>query len=258
MLYVCMLTLSACLCFQDRDQEFLLRVGILPALRRMASYAQQGEYFPAVRAPSSPSSSSSSPPWPPALVVDGLRTGALTIRDVVNQLQGVTPGVLPPDWLAANGLAAPGDVCVVNHTLASIGAAYTEAAEKFLGFVSSSGGVAEHAPLTHAVLSHKLSGDPLAVNESTDTPVSPESRLVDVSNPSVTAFRGCAQSLLHLLCALALGFSHSPVADAVAAEGGEKEGEADAGEDVDRRLSIRYIHASRVCWCLCRCSWCSG
>lgn len=35
--------------FEDRDQEFLLRVGILPALTRMASFQRQSEYFPAVR-----------------------------------------------------------------------------------------------------------------------------------------------------------------------------------------------------------------
>lgn len=91
--------------FEARDHEFLLRVGLLSAIRRLLS----------LRSPGVPPSEHPAEwvPWPADYVRGALSSGTLSKREVIVHMLEAPRTVADTTWLASHGLDAPvKDLCL--------------------------------------------------------------------------------------------------------------------------------------------------
>ena len=123
--------------FEERDHEFLLRVGILPALRRMMSLRKQPDMFPRLipaggggGGGGSVSPSSTWVLWPAAYVGDALQSGAVTKREVAAHMKAAPLGAVPAEWWLGHH-CADGDAktLAAQHTIASLAELYSQFAQ---------------------------------------------------------------------------------------------------------------------------------
>ncbi len=238
---------------QDRDHEFLLRVGLLPALYRMASFERHTEYFPRVR--ELPASEWFI--WPSEFVITGLRAGTLSVKDVVVHVTTAPAGVLSAAWLAARGLGSSVEEAALRHSVASVITVHADMLRELMADGSPVLNEAAQAKdLSRRVMNCRLLAPDAAATTTIagGSPVhqgSVVNRLVEVDGLAVE-FRQCAQGLLHLLCALSLGLHHtSDTRSAPTKDASDKADapDADAGEDdemLERRQSARYVLSTRV------------
>jgi hypothetical protein len=203
---------------QERDHEFLLRVGIVPALRRLVSLRKASDPFSQL-VPSPWAADWMA--WPAEYVANALQTGSLTKRDLVIHMQNAPRDKVPEEWLASHGLTGRSNVeIVMSHTVQSLAALYREMASSFGAAFAADATPRDAAVriqafcrgvLARRTLTRQQSGG-VDEGRAVATPAAPTAgplslplRALDVRAPDDNDTRGCALALLRLLTAIGFG-----------------------------------------------------
>ena len=269
---------------QERDHEFLLRVGIVPILHRLAGLqGGGGASVPSTpRGTLVPSAAPSSPEWfawPVEYVDSALLAGTLSKHQVLAHIQAAPTSTVPAVWLESRGLRAPVHDVAITHTGTSLSSLYRSMVTEFCPESHTSAAPRDSAlriqEYCRSALARRTAAVPSggpgpfgAVTPGTEVPAAGtgsalgKAALASVPVvPDATNCRDAALALLHVVSAGAMGFRRRLEAGAAAAAdrpatestgsgtgveaGGGGEG-GDHGEDAATQAKLHNLQYERA------------
>lgn len=260
---------------QERDHEFLLRVGIVPILHRLAGLqGGAGAHVPSTpRGTLVPAVTPSTPEWfvwPVEYVDSALLAGTLSKHQVLAHIQAAPASSVPPVWLESRGLRAAVHEVAITHTVASLTTLYRSLVTEFFPDTRASAAPRDSAlriqEYCRSALARRTAAVPSggpgpfgAVTPGAEVPAAGtgsalgKAALASVPVvPDATNCRSAALALLHVLSAGAMGFRRRLEAGAAAASdrpatestgaGSEAGGGGEGGDHGDDAATQAKLH----------------